>query len=191
LGNLLAAFLFCVHPAMTQTVSTQITQTTADYNLAVQEIGAAWKNCERPNLEFGKACCKWRDLFGQKHSGPQTKGTGLAQILSQLNINEGTAYYWIYRYEVSIGTREAKEKKPVAIPVVGTLATAPVSSSPVTNTWTRDKEKRKSRSEPLESGAALRTLANKLIDAGYKTLLETGEDPSHLWSVKEYLKGKL
>jgi hypothetical protein len=34
-------------------------------------------------------CCKWRDELGQKSRGPQTKGTGLAKILSQLGIKEG------------------------------------------------------------------------------------------------------
>ncbi len=103
--------------------------TTIDYNLAVQEIGDAWQNCQKPNLEFGKTLCKWRDLFGQKHTGPQTKGTGLAQILSQLNINEGVAYYWIYKYEVSIGMRDAKPAKIAEIVPNGTSSQAPAIAS--------------------------------------------------------------
>jgi hypothetical protein len=87
---------------------------TTDIERATTEIGQAWNACQKPNLEFGKICCKWRDLFGQKKSGPQTKGTGLAQILSQLSINEGTAYYWMEKYEISIGTKVPRVAVPVS-----------------------------------------------------------------------------
>jgi transposase-like protein len=104
------------HPAgRGEGMSTTAIALTVDYTLAEQEIGTAWQNCQRPNLEFGKVCYDWREKFSAQ--GSRT-GQGLAQILRKLEINEGTAYYWIYRYEVSIGKRAPKEKKKPVTPDV-------------------------------------------------------------------------
>src|SRR5208283_5767530 len=83
---------------------------------AIAEIKAAWqqyRTTEKYGLEFGKVCCEWRDKFGQQRTGPLTKGTGLAQILSQFNppCKEGKAYYWMNQYEISTGAKTAKPEK--------------------------------------------------------------------------------
>ena len=84
---------------------------TTDIELATTEIGQAWNACQKPNLEFGKVLYKWREAFSAQ--GSRTGG-GLAQILRKLNINEGVAYYWIEKYEISIGAKVPKVAVPVS-----------------------------------------------------------------------------
>lgn len=52
-------------------------------------------------------------------------------------------------------------------------------------------EKRKNRSEPIESFEALLALCKKVIKTGYEQLKQEGEDPSHLWSAKTILESSL
>lgn len=149
---------------------------------AVAVIKAAWQHyqkTEKYGLEFGKVCCEWRDKFGQKLTGPHTKGTGLAQILSQLNppCKEGKAYYWMNEYEISIGTKTAKPVKQ-----------KPEAPSP----WTPDNEKRANRSDPISGIDGFKLLAKKMLEAGYRTLLaEKAADQSHLWAAKDWAQLKL
>lgn len=98
----------------TATATATATYSTQDTDIAqaTTEIGQAWNACQKPNLDFGKVLYKWRETFSAQ--GSRTGG-GLAQILRKLEINESVAYYWIYRYEVSVGVRTAKEKK---VPVI-------------------------------------------------------------------------
>jgi transposase-like protein len=171
------------------------TAVTIDYALAEQEIGTAWQNCQRPNLEFGEVLYKWREQFSAQ--GSRT-GRGLAQILRKLEINEGAAYYWIYRYEVSTGERAPKEKKKPSsdaltevrgdAPEQGTVSSTKPDPSP----WTKGiKEKRQNRTKPIETEAAVLTLARRIIDAGYKVLVDAGENKSHLQAAKTLAKTKL
>ena len=149
---------------------------------AVAEIKAAWqqyRTTEKYGLEFGKVCCEWRDKFGQKRTGPLTKGTGLAQILSQLNppCKEGKAYYWMNQYEISTGaktTRPEKQKPEALLP------------------WTPDNEKRANRSEPISCMDGYKILAKKMLEAGYRELLKKkAADQSHLWAAKDWVKLRL
>jgi hypothetical protein len=82
---------------------------------------------------------------------------------------------------------EAGRTKPEPSPFVE-LAATQQETKPV---WTREDEKRKNRSEPLESEAAVLSLAHKMIDAGYETLKAAGEDVSHLHAAKTLAKTKL
>lgn len=149
---------------------------------AVAVIKAAWqqyRTTEKYGLEFGKVCCEWRDKFGQKRTGPLTKGTGLAQIVSQLNppCKEGKAYYWMNEYEISIGAKTARPVKQ-----------KPEAPSP----WTPDNEKRANRSDPISSMDGYKLLAKKMLEAGYRTLLaKKAADQSHLWAAKDWAQLKL
>jgi len=149
---------------------------------ALAEIKAAWqqyRTTEKYGLEFGKVCCEWREKFGQQRTGPLTKGTGLAQILSQLNppCKEGKAYYWMNQYEISTGAKAAKPEKQ-----------KPEAPSP----WTPDNEKRANRSEPIACMDGYKLLAKKMLEAGFRELLKKkAADQSHLWAAKDWAKLRL
>jgi hypothetical protein len=113
---------------------------------------------------------------------------GFHQWLKDAGIPKQSAYRRIAEHEILIGERAPENAYDQSIPEPvpsGTPAVAPIAEP-----WTRADEKRKSRSEPLADINELQALARRLIDAGFKTLLEAGEDRSHLWSAKEWLKGK-
>ena len=80
---------------------------------AEKEISKAWqtyKATEKYGLEFGRVCCEWRDKFKQKKTGPQSKGTGFIPILEQTGIPTSTAYWWMERYEISVGKKQTVEE---------------------------------------------------------------------------------
>ena len=58
--------------------------------------------------KFGKVCCEWRDKF--KAKGFRKEGDGVSPILDELGIPKSSAYYWMFRYEVSIGAKTANLK---------------------------------------------------------------------------------
>jgi len=133
---------------------------------AEREISAAWRayqKTEMAGLDLGKICCEWRDKLKSK-GGYNTKGKGLVQLLDELSIPRSTAYWWINRYELSIGVKTAKPE---------------IEKPEVTSPWTPAGEKRANRSEPLDSEDAVIDLALRIIDAGYKALKGT-VDASHL-----------
>jgi hypothetical protein len=141
---------------------------------AVAEIRAAWRKSEKYNLEFGKVCCEWRDKFKQKKTGPQSKGTGFILILKKTGVPISTAYWWMERYEVSIGAKPEKQK--------------PEAPSP----WTPDNEKRANRSEPIARMDGYKILAKKMLEAGFCELLKKkAADQSHLWAAKDWAKLRL
>src|SRR5580692_3531354 len=81
---------------------------------AKKEITAAWKSyqkVEKYGLEFGATVYKWREEFASKSRGIGTKGKGLSPILDTIGIPKSTAYWWINRYEVSLGLRAAPTPK--------------------------------------------------------------------------------
>lgn len=149
---------------------------------AVAEIKAAWqqyRTTEKYGLEFGKVCCEWRDKFGQQRTGPLTKGTGLARILSQLSppCKEGKAYYWMNQYEISTGAKTARPEKQ-----------KPEAPLP----WTPANEKRANRSEPIACMDGYKILAKKMLEAGFCELLKKkAADQSHLWAAKDWAKLRL
>jgi hypothetical protein len=139
------------------TMQPEVAQRTSYATSARKEIGAAWSACQKPNLQFGKVCCKWRDTLGSTSAGPQTKGTGLAQILSQLNIKEGVAYYWMDKYEISICKKVAKSpSKESSEP----QATIPVQQGPTRRKF-RDAEPI-AKMEPIASGGFWEILHGRL-----------------------------
>ena len=69
-------------------------------------------------------------------------------------------------------------------------AVEPVKPVQPLKPWTPADEKRKNRSEPLESEKALLILGHKAIDLGCKRLLDEGYDPSHVFALKTALKTK-
>jgi len=71
------------------------------------EIAAAWneyQQTERHGMEFGRVCYQWRETFKSK-AGCKSKGTGIRPILEEFGIPTSTAYFWIKRYESSIGVK--------------------------------------------------------------------------------------
>lgn len=135
------------------------------------EIKAAWQKIEKYNLEFGRVCCEWRDKF--KARGFRKNGDGVVPILEKLNIPASTAYFWMNKYELSIGVKPAKpEKHKPETPSV----------------WTPPDEKRQNRSDPAEM-KTYKVLVKKMLNAGYRTLkAEKAADPSHLWAAKDWAK---
>jgi len=142
---------------------------------AVAEIKAAWQKIEKYNLEFGKVCCEWRDKF--KARGFRKEGDGVSPILDKLGIPKSSAYFWMFRYEVSIGVKTARpEKQKLEAP------------SP----WTRDSEKRANRSEPIACMDGYKILAKQMLEAGFRELLKKkAADQSHLWAAKDWAKLRL
>lgn len=142
---------------------------------ALAEINAAWQRIEKYNLEFGKVCCEWRDRF--KARGFRRRGDGVVPILEQLGIPTSTAYYWMNRFELSIGVKPAKPEK----------------QKPETpSLWTRENEKRANRSDPIAGMKGYKILAKKMLEAGYHSLLtKKAADQSHLWAAKDWAQLRL
>jgi len=83
-----------------------------EFDLATgkREIKTAWhayQKTEPLGLEFGRVCCEWRKKF--KAQGK--KGQGLVPILEQAGIPISTAYWWMERYQISIGEKEEQSAK--------------------------------------------------------------------------------
>jgi transposase-like protein len=84
-----------------------MTAESAQSTQAKQEIAAAWNECqqtERCGIEFGRVCYQWRETFKSK-AGCKSKGKGIRPILKEFGIPTSTAYFWIKRYESSIGVK--------------------------------------------------------------------------------------
>jgi hypothetical protein len=65
-----------------------------------QAILAAYQKTKRHGLEFGKLCYDYREKYGAQGSH---QGLGFEQLCTKLEIPRRTAYYWIAKYEESIG----------------------------------------------------------------------------------------
>ena len=157
-----------VRTAMTSSAMTMKKQAAA-------EIKAAWQKVEKYNLEFGRVCCEWRDKFRAR--GFRKGGDGVVPILEQLGIPASTAYFWMNKYEISIGAKPAKpEKQKPEVPSV----------------WTPDNEKRANRSDPIAGVKGYKILAKKMLGAGYHALLaRKAADKSHLWAAKDWAQLRL
>lgn len=114
-------------------------------------LSVAEKQRDRRGLEFGKACYELR----ASAEGVQG-GTTFRPTLEKLGIPHSTAYFWIARYEESVGEREASPKvgireaepKPAAVAPVKTLgempafgeAPEPAETAPKTYAEANDEE---------------------------------------------------
>jgi hypothetical protein len=163
------------HATSVQSVSPRAATKMAMQEQALAEIKAAWQKIERYNLEFGKICCEWRDKF--KAKGFRKEGDGVSPILDELGIPKSSAYYWMNRYEISIGAKPAKPEKQ-----------KPEALLP----WTPDNEKRANRSDPIGCMDGYKILAKQMLEVGYRALLaKKAADQSHLWAAKDWAKLKL
>lgn len=92
-------------------MGSQAVPVVVDITEAAQiELRRAWQQyqaVEKHGLNFGRVCYDWRTRF--KAQGQ--KGKGLLATLQEVGIPIRTAYYWIHRYEESIGEREIKVKE--------------------------------------------------------------------------------
>ena len=142
---------------------------------ALAEIKAAWQATERYNLNFGRICCQWRDKFRAR--GFRKKGDGVVPILEQLGIPASTAYFWMNKYEISIGVKPTKPEK---------------EKLEASSLWTPDNEKRANRSDPIAGMKGYKILAKKMLEAGYRSLLaKKAADQSHLWAAKDWAQLRL
>jgi hypothetical protein len=142
---------------------------------ALAEIKAAWQKIEKYNLEFGKVCCEWRDKFRAR--GFRKRGDGVVPILEKLGIPTSTAYYWMNKYEISIGVKPAKSEK---------------QKPEAPSLWTPADEKRANRSDPIAGMEGYKLLAKKMLEAGYHSLLtKKAADQSHLWAAKDWAQLRL
>jgi hypothetical protein len=167
-----------LHPRNTTSVQAASPRASARVTLkeqALAEIKAAWQKTEKYNLEFGKVCCEWRDKFRAR--GFRKRGDGVVPCLEYLGIPISTAYFWMNKYEMSIGVKPTKPEKQ-----------KPEAPSP----WTPDNEKRANRSDPIGSLDGYKDLAKKMLEAGFCELLKKkAADQSHLWAAKDWAKLRL
>jgi hypothetical protein len=167
-----------VHPKQITSVQTASPRAAVKMSLkeqALAEIKSAWQRIEKYNLEFGKVCCEWRDRF--KARGFRKEGDGVSPILDELGIPKSTAYFWLNKYEISIGVKPAKPEK---------------QKPEAPSLWTPADEKRANRSDPIAGLDGYKMLANKMLDAGYSALLtKKAADRSHLWAAKDWAKLRL
>ena len=93
------------HPAIQLTILTP-----SEIGEFEQELQSAWnayqKMTEKHGLELGRVCHELRVKF--KAQGK--KGQGLRPILDKVGIPRSTAYWWMERYEINAGLREAKDQ---------------------------------------------------------------------------------
>ena len=163
------------HATSVQAVSPRAATKMAMKEQALAEIKAAWQATEKHNLNFGKVCCEWRDTFRAR--GFRKNGDGVVPILEQLGIPTSTAYFWMNRYEISIGTKPARPQK---------------QTPDVPSFWTRANERRANRSDPISCMDGYKLLAKKMLEAGYRALLaKKAADQSHLWAAKDWAKLRL
>lgn len=163
------------HAALVQAVSPRVAAKLAMKEQALAEIKAAWQAAERYNLNFGKICCQWRDKFRAR--GFRKKGDGVVPILEQLGIPASTAYFWMNKYEISIGVKPTKPEK---------------EKLEASSLWTPDNEKRANRSDPIAGMKGYKILAKKMLEAGYRSLLaKKAADQSHLWAAKDWAQLRL
>jgi cell division septation protein DedD len=98
---------------MTVTKAKADTKPTVGGIGAVSAIRSAWKtyqSTEKHCIAFGKTLCAWRDKF---HAQGSRCGGGLAPILEEVGIPNSTAYWWMNRYEVTVGKKSAKPNQEV------------------------------------------------------------------------------
>jgi hypothetical protein len=171
----------------------------------LSELRSAWADyqiVERRGLAFGQRLYELR--AGLKHEVVQG-GTTFTSSLDAAGIPRRTAHYWIQNYEISIGERAPKEEKQTKnadvvqvehvtsasqeVPTRDEMPYRIEPSAPISEVrhWSPDREKRKNRSTPVKDFDELRTLAVKMLIAGYKELKTTGEyDNSHLYAAREW-----
>jgi len=92
----------------------RVTAAAIDVRQAQAEIAAAWQKyqqVEKRGLEFGETVYRWREKFASRSGGIATRGKGLSPILDAIGIPKSTAYWWIDRYEVSVGLKAAPTPK--------------------------------------------------------------------------------
>jgi hypothetical protein len=101
----------------------------------------------------------------------------LFQSWTQLGIPTSTAYFWMNKYEISIGVKPARPTK---------------QTPEVPSVWTPDDGKRANRSDPIAGMKGYKILAKKMLEAGYRTLLaKKAADQSHLWAAKDWAQLRL
>jgi hypothetical protein len=97
----------------TATSTVTVYDTQATYKaMAIEELRQAWQACEKHSLAFGKVCYKWRERLSDQGS---RSNTGLRSYLDEVGIPVSTAYYWIEKYEISIGVKQAKPTKAKSV----------------------------------------------------------------------------
>jgi hypothetical protein len=167
-----------LHPRHTASVQAVSPRAAAEMTLkqqALAEIKAAWQKTEKYNLEFGKVCYEWRNKF--KAQGFRKEGDGVCAILDKLRIPRSTAYFWMNKYEISIGLKPARPTK---------------ETTEVPSVWTRADEKRANRSDPIAGMEGYKLLAKKMLETGYRALVaKKAADQSHLWAAKDWAQLRL
>jgi hypothetical protein len=168
-------------------MATAATAIQTDIVAALRVAYSEYLPAEKKGLTFGQRLYELR-----AGSEVVQGGTTFAASLDAASIPRRTAYYWMTNYEVFIGVRQEKVApvKPAAKPVkIASVVQAEHVTSrdempyrteplapflvPAKRPWTPADEKRKNRSEPLASEAAVIRLALGVIDAGQKVLKGT------------------
>ncbi|MDR3747103.1 MAG: hypothetical protein P4M04_02940 [Acidobacteriota bacterium] len=167
--------------------------TKADVQLAWNE----YQTTEKHGIELGRVLFEYRDSHKSK-GGHGSQGSGLVQLLNELGIAHSTAYWWLNRYEVSLGLKQAKPNQVAN--AQATVSSEPdvepnPEPNPVREPWDRSKERWKGRNDPpITDDAEIERLALKLVTAGYKALMAAdgdGEYRTHLWRAQEEAKNMI
>jgi hypothetical protein len=171
----------------------------------VQQAWTAYRTTEKHGVELGRVLFEYRETHKSK-GGFGSEGKGLVQLLNELVIPRSTAYWWIDRYEISVGLKAPKETQlppvpsteatqsfePEGEPQSGRETNPDPEPEPESRRWNRKQERWKGRNDPpLTDDAEIERLALKIVDAGYKALMETGgggEYRTHLWRAQEEAK---
>lgn len=171
----------------------------------VQRAWAAYQTTEKHGVELGRVLCVYRDAHKSK-GGFGSEGKGLTQLLEELSIPASTAYWWINRYEISVGLKPPKETQlppvpsaqdtpsfePESEPQSGRETNPDPQPEPESKRWDRSKERYKGRNEPpLTDDAEAQKLALKIVNAGYEALMAKGGDGeyrTHLFRAHEVAK---
>jgi len=171
----------------------------------VQQAWTEYRITEKHGVELGRVLWVYRDAHKSK-GGFGSEGKGLTQLLEELSIPPSTAYWWINRYEVSVGLKAPKETQ--LPPVPSAQDTPPCEAEgetrsecetdpepepqPERGLWDRSKERYKGRNDPpLTDDTEIERLAIKIANAGYEALMAKGGDGeyrTHLFRAHEVAK---
>jgi transposase-like protein len=101
-----------VYINMSTTSATQITAEEQNIKICWTALQVAEKQLQKRGLAFGQAVSEYR-----AKSEVVQGGTSFRATLEKLNIPHSTAYFWIAKYEESIGAREPKPAQVAMTPV--------------------------------------------------------------------------
>jgi hypothetical protein len=110
--------------------------------------------------------------------------------LDELSIPRSTGYWWIDRFEISVGLKAPKPSQVAPEPSASCEPEPEPESE--REPWDRSKERWKGRNNPpLTDDTKAERLALEIVNAGYRALKAAdvdGKRRTHLWRASELAK---